>query len=404
MSSKKFSWKKMLLTIVWMVTGTVAIVLLVAAAKNQNGKLCKDVRVNIKGVDGTAYISKQQILKTISGGRPDLMQGQLIKTFDLQQLEELLETNLWIRNAELFFDNNDVLHVDITEREPVARVFRENGESFYIDDMGEQLPITNDQVARVPVFTSYPNETTAARVKDSTLQQQVKEMGSYILKNDFWMAQVDQVNISNYEFELMPKLGNHVILFGNGETVAVKFNRLYLFYKQVMQKTGWNYYSTLDVRYNKQLVAVRRDSASLFKTFAVEQNSVRINTTIDSSLIRNDSTQTIEKPIIKENTNSLLTSKTNQGEPTVEPVLKSAPVKPQTQSPNTLKNQLPTPGTNSKVQGDKKQVNKSTIQSKTKPVSEEENVLNEAKNQPVKKQPKAVMKKKENGGLPKPLL
>lgn len=386
----------MLLTIVWMVTGTVAIVLLVAAAKNQNGKLCKDVRVNIKGVDGTAYISKQQILKTISGGRPDLMQGQLIKTFDLQQLEELLETNLWIRNAELFFDNNDVLHVDITEREPVARVFRENGESFYIDDMGEQLPITNDQVARVPVFTSYPNETTAARVKDSTLQQQVKEMGSYILKNDFWMAQVDQVNISNYEFELMPKLGNHVILFGTGETVAAKFNRLYLFYKQVMQKTGWNYYSTLDVRYNKQLVAVRRDSASLFKTFAVEQNAVRINTTIDSSLIRNDSTQTIEKPIIKENTNSLLTSKTNQGEPTVEPVLKSAPVKPQTQSPNTLKNQLPTPVTNSKAQGDKTQEKKSTIQSKTKPVSEEENVLNEAKNQPVKKQPKAVMKKKEN--------
>ncbi len=395
MSSKKFSWKKLLLTIVWMVTGTVAIVLLVAAAKNQNGKLCKDVRVNIKGVDGTAYISKQQILKTISGGRPDLMQGQLIKTFDLQQLEELLETNLWIRNAELFFDNNDVLHVDITEREPVARVFRENGESFYIDDMGEQLPITNDQVARVPVFTSYPNETTAARVKDSTLQQQVKEMGSYILKNDFWMAQVDQVNISNYEFELMPKLGNHVILFGNGETVAAKFNRLYLFYKQVMQKTGWNYYSTLDVRYNKQLVAVRRDSVSLFKTFAVEQNSVKINTTIDSSLIRNDSTQTIEKPIIKENTNTLFTSKTNQGEPTVEPVLKSAPVKPQTQSPNTLKNQLPTPSTGNKVQGDKKQVNKSTIQSKTKPVSEEENVLNEAKKQPVKKQPKAVMKKKD---------
>ena len=111
-------------------------VLLVAAARNQNGKVCKEVLVHIKGVGGVEYVSKKEILKTISGGRPDLMKGQLVKTFDLQQLEELLERNLWIRNAELFFDNNDQLHVDVTEREPVARVFRVNGQSFYIDDMG----------------------------------------------------------------------------------------------------------------------------------------------------------------------------------------------------------------------------------------------------------------------------
>ncbi len=384
MSSIKFSWKKLALAIVWTGVSAVAVVLLVAAAQNQNGKVCKDVVVTIKGVDGTEYISKKQILQTISGGRPDLMKGQLIKTFDLQQLEELLETNLWIRNAELFFDNKDVLHADITEREPVARVFMVNGESFYIDDMGGQLPITNDQIARVPVFTSYPNETTDARTKDSVLQQQVKEMGHFILKNDFWMAQVDQVNISNYEFELVPKLGNHVILFGDGNSIEPKFNRLLLFYKSIMNKTGWNYYSALDVRYNKQLVAVRRDSTSLFKSFTVEPDNIQINTTIDSSYIQNDSTFTTEKPNIKDSSNSLLTSGTHKSTQQPKPVLESTPVKPQTnQNLNALKNQFPTPEKKANMQKPKTQVK-----------TEEENVLNEAKGQPVKKQPKAVMKKK----------
>ena len=390
MSIKTFSWKKLLLTTIWMAVSAGTVVLLVAAAQNQNGKLCKDVVVTIKGVDGTEYVSKKQILQTISGGRPDLMQGQLIKTFDLQQLEELLETNLWIRNAELFFDNNDVLHADITEREPVARVFRVDGESFYIDDMGDQLPITNDQIARVPVFTSYPNESTYGKQKDSVLQQQVKEMGHFILKNDFWMAQVDQVNISNYEFELIPKLGNHVILFGDGNKIEPKFNRLLLFYKKIMNKTGWNYYSALDVRYNKQLVAVRRDSVSLFKTFSVEQHNIFINTTIDSNYIKNDSTLTIEKPIIHDSVNSLLTSGTNKRIPTPEPVLKSASVEPQpNQSRNALKNQIPTPVTDNKKQAKKKPMTKTHV------LSDEEKVMNEAKGQPVKKQPKAVMKKKE---------
>jgi cell division protein FtsQ len=392
MSSKKFSVKKLLLTVLWTVISTATIVLLVAAARNKNGKRCRDVVINIKGVDGTEYVSKKQILNTISGGRPDLMQGAPIKTFDLQQLEELLERNLWIRNAELFFDNNDVLHADITEREPVARVFRVNGESFYIDDMGEQLPITNDQVARVPVFTSFPTETTAAKKKDSLLQEQVKEMGNFILKNDFWMAQVEQVNISNYEFELVPKLGNHLIQFGNTEKMEQKFNRLLLFYKSIMNKTGWNYYSALDVRYNKQLVAVRRDSVSLFKSFVVEQNNYKVNTAIDSSYLNNDTTIKTEKPLINQDPNSLLTSGAYMREPTsAEPVLKSATVKPETnENRNAMKNQLPTPKVKTIVQNPK------PTEQKPKPKTVEESVLNEAKSQPVKKQPKAVMKKKEN--------
>lgn len=377
MSSKKFSWKKFLLATVWTAAGTATIVLLVAAAQSQNGEVCKDVVVNIKSVDGVEYISKKQILQTISGGRPELMKGQKLKTFDLQQLEELLKRNLWIRNAELFFDNNDVLHADITEREPVARVFREAGESFYIDDLGEQLPVTNDQIARVPVFTSFPNKATASKQKDSVLQQQVKELGRFILKNDFWMAQIDQVNINNYEFELVPKLGNHVILLGDANNIEAKFNRLLLFYKKVMTKTGWNFYSTLDVRYDKQLVAVRRDSTSLFKSFVLQQSTYQKRVTEDSVYNQPDSsTITTGKPVVKDTVKTLLTSDNNKSKSTAGPVLKSA-VKPQTaKNPIALKNQLPTP-------------------SKTKPkqTSEEEKVLNEAK-QKTKGQPKAVMPKK----------
>jgi len=387
MSIKKFSFKKLLLAIVWLSMAAGTLVVLVAATQNQNGKTCKDIVIEVKSINGNEYVSKKQIMQTISGGRPDLMKGQLIKTFDLSQLEDLLETNLWIRNAELFFDNNDVLHVDITEREPVARVFKLSGQSFYIDDLGEQLPLTNDQIARVPVFTNFPDETTEARVKDSLLQQQVKEIGQYILKNDFWMAQVDQVNITNYEFELIPKLGSHLITFGSGTQIEQKFKRLLLFYKKVMMKTGWNYYSNLDVRYNKQLVAVRRDSVSLFKSFEINTRDFQVATETDSSNMQKDSIQLIGKPYIDDslNVNPTSMAKENKQSPVVsgtKPVL-SLPVRPlQNQNHNALKNQLPTP--------------KKTVTTK-----EEINVLNEAKSATVKKPavkrvPKAVMQKKED--------
>jgi cell division protein FtsQ len=365
--------KRILITTVWSLVAAGAVVLLIAATRQQNAKVCSDVVVRVKGVDGVQYISEKNILNTISGGAPETMKGQLIKTFDLNQLEQLLEKNLWIRNAELFFDNKDVLHVDITERQPVARVFAVSGETFYLDDMGEQLPTTNDQIARVPVFTSFPTITKPLVSKDSVLLQQVKEVGTYLLKHNFWMAQVEQVNINNYELELIPKLGNHIIQFGEGTNVDAKFNRLLLFYKQIMNKTGWNYYSSLDVRYDKQLVAVRRDSASLFKSFALaSKDSIRISNVIDSLQLARDTSMAL----IKKDSTVSVTSKTTIQNP------QSVPVKTQSNPLSIpVKNQNPP-------------------RVKTKPTTqrEEENVLNEAKKQSEKKpsqiKPKTVMEKK----------
>jgi cell division protein FtsQ len=187
------------------------------------------------------------------------------------------------------------------------------------------------------------------------------------------MAQVEQVNINNYEMELIPKLGNHIIQFGEGTNVDAKFNRLLLFYKQIMNKTGWNYYSLLDVRYDKQLVAVRRDSASLFKSFALAtKDSIRINNVIDSLQLARDTSLAL----IKKDSTFSVTSKTSIQNP------QSVSVKTQS-NPSSIpvKNQNPPPV-------------------KTKPTTqrEEENILNEAKKQSERKpsqiKPKAVMEKK----------
>ena len=370
--------KRILVTTVWSLVAAGAVVLLIAATREQQDKVCTDVVVNVKSVDGVQYISEKNILNTISGGAPEQLKGQLIKTFDLKQLEELLEKNLWIRNAELFFDNKDVLHVDISERQPVARVFAVSGETFYVDDLGEQLPTTNDQVARVPVFTSFPTITKPLAGKDSVLLQQVKEVGAYLLKHEFWMAQVDQVNIANYQMELIPKLGNHVIQFGEGTQVEAKFNRLLLFYKQIMNKTGWNYYSALDVRYDKQLVAVRRDSASLFKSFTLStKDSIRISNVVDSLQIARDTLL----GLIKRDLTVAPTSKTNIQNP--------QPVSVKSQNPLPAKAESNPPNSNSVK--NQQPVKKPAA---PKPAAEEENVLNEAKKQNGK-QPKAVMKKNQ---------
>lgn len=295
MSNKIQIIKKIAVLSLWIGMGVCMVILLVASTRHHSGMICKDVEVTIRSSGAGTYITQKEILDRVSGQHPELLKGMLMKNISLAQLEKLLEQHLWIREAELYFDNKNILQIDIQERLPVARVFSVSGETFYVDDFGFRLPVNGKQIAYVPVFTGFPAITYPLLQKDSLLLMQVKDMGIYMLKNDFWKAQIDQVNIDDYQMELIPKLGKHQILFGNGLDIEKKFKRLMLFYKNVMKHTGWNYYSTLDLRYDKQLVAVRRDSASLYASFTLPIDTIEISKELDSLRIARDTSLILHK-------------------------------------------------------------------------------------------------------------
>ena len=282
--------KKVLIITLWVGIASISVVVLVAATKKHATDVCEKVVVDIRSGDQGGYISEKGILNRISGNRPELLVGMKIKNFSLSQLEALLEQHLWIRNAEMFFDTKNVLRIEIEERIPVARVFSVGAESFYVDEIGKQLPVNGNQIAHVAVFTGFPQMTYPLSEKDSLLLMHVRDVGAYILKHDFWMAQIDQVHIENYQMEFIPKLGKHQIYFGEGKMIEQKFKRLMLFYHQIMKKTGWNYYSSVDLRYEKQLVAVRRDSVSLYESFVIPFDTLSISNNLDSARIAGDTT------------------------------------------------------------------------------------------------------------------
>jgi hypothetical protein len=91
------------------------------------------------------------------------------------------------------------------------------------------------------------------------LLKEVYIISMAIQKNPFRMAMIEQVDIMpNRKFEMMPKIGNTTIAFGNADDVEAKFAKLQLFYKNIITKCGWNYYSVVNLQYKNQVVAKRK--------------------------------------------------------------------------------------------------------------------------------------------------
>ncbi|MBC7689841.1 MAG: hypothetical protein H7211_16880 [Aquabacterium sp.] len=256
---KKQIIKNILLFAFWCVVAGGTVMLLVAAIQKKDARKCTGVEVNIKGVNNNFFVDKNDILETITAicdGRPV---GKTVGSFNLGAIEKALQENIWVKGAQLFFDNNEKLQVNVLEREPVARVFTTNGATFYIDSSLAMLPLSEKFSARLPVFTNFPSDDRVLLNADSNLLKDILTVSMAIQQDTFNMAMIDQVDITpQRNFEMMPKFGNTIIAFGDGKNALEKFSKLRLFYKQVMAKAGWNKYSEINVQYSNQVVAKRK--------------------------------------------------------------------------------------------------------------------------------------------------
>jgi cell division protein FtsQ len=255
---------KALMIGLWVTIAAGIVTLLVAAIHKEQDRVCTGINVVVKGVNNNFFVDKKDILAAIGeylDGRPE---GQPIKYFNLKSLENDLQKNVWVKNAKLFFDNNAVLQVVVDEREPVARIFTQAGNTFYIDSALNMLPLSDKYSARLPVFTGFPAEQKVLTKADSSLLKEIFTISNALQQNAFWMAMVEQVDITAQRlFEMVPKIGDNNIVIGDASGIADKLQRLMLFYKQVILKTGWQKYSTISVQYAGQVVAKKRGAEDI---------------------------------------------------------------------------------------------------------------------------------------------
>lgn len=190
-------------------------------------------------------------------------------TVDFQEIEEYLVSLPEIKTVHAYTYLGEQWRIDITLRQPIARIFNRDGTSCYLDRDGALMPLSSNYTAHVLTVSGNINETDYSKVvndiinNDSLKTIEILDdlylISSYVCSDEFLSAQFTQVYINTYnEFELIPRVGNQRILFGDASNIAGKFKKLELFYSEGMSRAGWANYDTINVMYKSQVVCSRR--------------------------------------------------------------------------------------------------------------------------------------------------
>jgi cell division protein FtsQ len=167
----------------------------------------------------------------------------------IKEIEQSISNHAAVKNANVYSDILGKISVDITQRKPIARVVEEN-DSYYIDEDGQWMPLSNHYTARTLVISG-----NVAVVNSEALFQ----IAQYIYKDPFWNAQIMQVHIEdNEDLTLIPRVGYHQIVFGEVENFEEKFSNLKLFYEKGISYKGWNNYSSINLKFKNQIVCTKK--------------------------------------------------------------------------------------------------------------------------------------------------
>jgi cell division protein FtsQ len=198
---------------------------------------------------------------------------QIISTIDIPVIEQLVLAQPAVENCEACITVEGKVLLKINQRRPIARFTNLAGESFYMDDKGKVMPWSETYTAPVILVNgTFIDNYAMLKNKDFSFISADSARKTETLLDDAWnilkvidadsflRVQMVQLYVSPENgFELIPRVGDHKIVFGDAESIEGKFKKLSLFYMYGLNKTGrWTEYSAIDLRYKNQIVCTKK--------------------------------------------------------------------------------------------------------------------------------------------------
>lgn len=231
--------------------------LIAFSERKQGGSVCKDIVIELDNLHENHFLDEADVMKLVEGSGQSI-KGVGIDRINLKAIEKKIKFDKHIVDAELFGDLKGNLIVNVELRRPIARIVQSDAPDAYIAEDGVIMPVSEKYSSRVILISgSFVKQLLES--EDLTKSEeglQLKEMIEFINEDDFWKAQIAQLDIgSNGKITIYPQITGQRVEFGRAENFEAKFKKLMIFYKEILPQRGWTRYERVNLEYEGQIIA-----------------------------------------------------------------------------------------------------------------------------------------------------
>lgn len=241
--------------LIYSFSGLVLLTLITFSGVKNNNRKVSTVDVYIEQKDGNFFTDQLEVLSLMTLNESDYVEGVELRELDPKKLEQRIESNPFINDAQVYRDLKGNLRVKVTQSEPIARVFIAGEADRYIDQDGNILPVNAKHTARVPLLETAFEFSWEKNLNETSYGRNLFDLLKFIEEDEFWRAQIAHVMVQkDGAVEMLPQVTKQRIEFGMPEDFESKFKKLMIFYKEILPTKGWNVYNTVNVKFENQII------------------------------------------------------------------------------------------------------------------------------------------------------
>lgn len=235
--------KKWVMYILFILILALTVFLFAFTQERNKSKKVSEIVVEMSA-DSPQLISVETVNNLLIQNGEGLLNNEKSK-INLYQLEQEVLSNEYIKDIQVAVQPDATLIAWVETRLPVARIIDDN-KSYYIDNEGVNIPLSDLYTKRVPLISGVNNVAEAKEcieiIKCYTADEFLKKQIIGLRRN------------SNGDFVLNTRIGKHKIFFGSAKNIEAKFRKLLIFYKKEWDSEALKNYTMINLKYDKQVV------------------------------------------------------------------------------------------------------------------------------------------------------
>ena len=217
-----------------------------ATARERALHTCEGIRVEY--ADDYRFVTEEDI-KGYLDKHYGAYIGQRLDSIALHKVEAILDVQSAVLKTEAYTTDDGMLNIRLTQREPVIR-FQKGSYGFYSDVNGFIFPLQENYTTAPEGYKGAPESE-----KERAWLAGVIAMVDYMDKSRIWAENIVQMHVDDDgDIVMIPREGKERFIFGSPADAKAKFDRMSDYYRYILPEKGEGYYSTVNVKFDKQIV------------------------------------------------------------------------------------------------------------------------------------------------------
>jgi len=206
----------------------------------------KEIQINFTS-ENNLFITHETVNKLLIQNDSNITKVPK-EILDLNDLETALKSNPMIKTAEVYLTVNGEVRADVEQRKPIARV--NTNASYYIDEDGLFMPLSENRSARVPLITGHILKNDIGSVY---------QMARKIHEDEFLKVHiVEIIQHPDNSISLKTRELDFEIFIGRLVHLDKKINNLKAFFQKAIKDGTLANYSKVNLQFNNQVVCTKK--------------------------------------------------------------------------------------------------------------------------------------------------